>query len=118
MTGTTNSISTHVLDTSLGRPAAGIAVVLRAAGAPHDGGVIGRAMTDADGRVVALVPPATALEAGTYELTFSVGSYFATAMRESFYEEIVIRFHVAPGAQHYHVPLLLSPFGYSTYRGS
>jgi 5-hydroxyisourate hydrolase len=110
------TISTHVLDTALGRPAEGVRVTLGRAGAgPAE---IGGGVTDADGRVRALVPPGAALEAGTYWLRFAVGEYFARAAREAFYPEVVVTFRVSAGGGHYHVPLLLNPFGYSTYRGS
>ena len=104
-----STFSTHVLDTALGKPAAGIPVTL-ATGA----NVICSGTTDADGRY----RDALTLAIGDYQLTFRVAEYFALGKRESFYHEIVVRFHVAAGAEHYHVPLLLSPFGYATYRGS
>ena len=115
-------ISTHVLDTARGRPAAGVAVVLEqlaadGRGTPRE---LGRQVTDADGRVRELVDPAraTALGAGTYRLTFETAAYFTTAGVEAFYPTVSVVFVVTDAAQHYHVPLLLSPFGYSTYRGS
>ena len=104
-----SSFSTHVLDTALGTPAAGIAVTL-ATGA----NVICSGTTDVDGRY----RDPLALSVGDYQLTFRVAEYFASTRRESFYNDIVIRFRVAAVGEHYHVPLLLSPFGYSTYRGS
>ena len=104
-----STFSTHVLDTALGKPAAGIAVTL-ATGA----NVICSGTTDADGRY----RDALVLAVGDYQLTFRVAEFFASSKRESFYHEIVVRFHVAAPAEHYHVPLLLSPFGYTTYRGS
>jgi len=105
------TISTHVLDTSLGKPAQGIRVELESGGA-----IVGSGVTDADGRVTDLASGAP-LGAGDYRLTFSVGDYFKRTKRESFYSEIAISFRVTD-SEHYHVPLLLSPFGYSTYRGS
>jgi len=107
-----SSLSTHVLDTALGTPAAGIAVTLERA---SDGQRLGNGVTDADGRV--RMSGATGLAPGEYRLRFAVGDYFAATRRETFYSEILISFRVA-GDEHYHVPLLLSPFGYSTYRGS
>ena len=104
-----SSFSTHVLDTALGAPAAGIPVTL-ATGA----NVICSGTTDADGRY----RDPLNLAVGDYQLTFLVAEYFGGTRRESFYSEIVIRFRVAAAGEHYHVPLLLSPFGYSTYRGS
>lgn len=108
-----STISTHVLDTSLGKPAAGIRVRLE-----RDAANLGSGVTDADGRVRDLVASGKALDAGEYSLIFSVAEYFSSSARESFYNAITISFRVSGGAEHYHVPLLLSPFGYSTYRGS
>jgi 5-hydroxyisourate hydrolase len=105
------TISTHVLDTSLGKPAEGIRVELESGGA-----IVGSGVTDADGRVKDLASGAS-LGAGDYRLTFSVSDYFKRTGRESFYTAITVDFRIAD-SQHYHVPLLLSPFGYSTYRGS
>jgi hydroxyisourate hydrolase len=102
-----SSLSTHVLDTAQGRPAAGVPVELRdASGASLDDGI-----TDADGRVASLGGD---LPAGTYTLRFAVAAY----LPGGFYPEVSVTFVVAPGESHYHVPLLLSPYGYSTYRGS
>lgn len=102
-----STLSTHVLDTAAGRPAAGIRVRLETrAGEP-----LGEGVTDADGRVAALGPDR--LDAGDYVLRFDTASYVA-----GFYPEVVVVFTIADAAQHFHVPLLLSPFGYSTYRGS
>ena len=106
------TLSTHVLDTAMGRPAEGVHIALEREGIVIDSGV-----TDADGRVrdFSSVAP---LSRGRYRLVFSVAAYFAATGRESFYSEIVVSFQISEAAQHYHVPLLLSPFGYSTYRGS
>jgi len=108
-----SGISTHVLDTSLGKPGEGIRVTLEL-----DGATIGSGVTDGDGRVRDLVPEGTPLGEGVYRLTFFVDEYFATAGRDSFYSDIVVNFRIGAGSAHYHVPLLLNPFGYSTYRGS
>lgn len=109
------SISTHVLDTSIGRPAARIAVRLEweAAGWAD----ISSTVTDSDGRAV-LVPKGMTVEPGTYRLTFDVSAYFQERAVEAFYRRIAVEFVVRDAAGHHHVPLLLSPFGYSTYRGS
>lgn len=104
-------ITTHVLDTSRGRPASNIAVRLEIRRGDQ-WEIVGRGETDADGRCRSLT--ANAVQAGTYRLTFDTGSYFPA----SFFPEAVIIFAVLDPAQHYHVPLLLSPFAYSTYRGS
>lgn len=109
-----NTISTHVLDTALGLPAEGIRVILQ----QSDGEAVGVGVTDADGRVRDLLDPDARLESGEYRLTFQVAAYFERTQRDSFYTEIGIDFKVGAGSTHYHVPLLLSPFGYSTYRGS
>ena len=112
------SISTHVLDTAFGAPAAGVAVTLERVEASNGTIAIFRGVTDADGRVAALAPLDSSLTPGAYRLCFHVADYFAATQRTSFYNEICVNFIVEDGAQHYHVPLLLSPFGYSTYRGS
>jgi 5-hydroxyisourate hydrolase len=111
-----SAITTHVLDVAHGRPARGIAVALERVGTPQST-LLGRATTDADGRAKAFTPTPS-LQAGTYRLTFEVASYFAAMGIESFYPRVVVEFAVGDATQHYHVPLLLSPFGYSTYRGS
>lgn len=105
-------LSTHVLDTSLGRPAAGIAVVAERREPDGQWTEVGRGETDADGRVGKLAPVA----AGDYRLTFAVAAYFHSHGVAAFFPEVVIRVRLDDAR--YHVPLLLSPFGYSTYRGS
>lgn len=110
-------ISTHVLNTSTGRPAAGVAVTLARLEGEAAVTVV-TAATDADGRVKSLLPPGVALTAGAWRLTFAVREYFAAAGAEAFYPRVSIDFTVARPEEHFHVPLLLSPFGYSTYRGS
>lgn len=113
-----NTISTHVLDTSLGRPAAGIHVTLERV-EPGDAPTrLGSGATDADGRLRNFVAPGGIVGAGTFRLRFDVGEYFARSGRDSFYPEVVVVFTVSPGDAHCHVPVLLSPYGYSTYRGS
>jgi len=112
------TISTHVLDTSLGRPASNVAVTLERIDALGVPAQLSSHVTDDDGRVGALVPADVHVSAGNYRLVFDVQGYFAGTNRETFYANICVDFKVAEKAQHYHVPLLLSPFGYSTYRGS
>jgi 5-hydroxyisourate hydrolase len=109
-------ITTHVLDTARGRPAAGVPVVLERAG---DGGweELGRGATEADGRLRDLVAEGSTPGAGRYRLTFDTGAYFRDRGEAAFYPEVTVVFTVAAD-EHHHVPLLLSPFGYSTYRGS
>jgi len=115
-----STISTHVLDTSIGKPAAGIRVTLeRLSG--RDGAVeqAGSGVTDQDGRLRNLLAPDVRLDEGTYRLRFDVEAYFVRQGREAFFPEVIVVFRVGRGDDHhYHVPVLLSPFGYSTYRGS
>jgi 5-hydroxyisourate hydrolase len=110
-----SAITTHILDTSTGRPAAGVEVQLELQRGDH-WTEIARGSTDADGRVRTLLPADAPLVPGTYRLIFHTQAYFAHV--NSFYPHVVIVFTVSSGEAHYHVPLLLSPFGYSTYRGS
>ena len=111
------SISTHVLDTALGLPASGVSVMLEIAGTGSSQ-LIARATTDGNGRVAALLPAGQQLRSGVYRLTFDTGAWFRAKNTEAFFPEVTILFEVRDTSQHYHVPLLLSPFGYSTYRGS
>jgi 5-hydroxyisourate hydrolase len=104
------AITTHVLDTARGCPAAGVSIVLESA----DGARVGAGTTDADGRMKDL----GSVEPGHYRLTFDTGGYFAAGGQDGFYPEVVVNFTVAQDEDHYHVPLLLNPYGYSTYRGS
>lgn len=110
-------ITTHVLDTAIGRPAAGVPVVLESENAGQ-WTIISRASTDLDGRVSQLVPTNYTLRPGAYRLTFELTGYFAQQARRTFYPHATIVFLVDDTQQHYHVPLLLSGFGFSTYRGS
>jgi 5-hydroxyisourate hydrolase len=113
-------LTTHVLDTALGKPAAGLAISLRRAG-KHGAALISVA-TNADGRCDGPLLEGEAMQPGSYELVFEAGAYFdrlGTKLPEpKFLDQVVIRFGIADPDAHYHVPLLLSPFGYSTYRGS
>jgi 5-hydroxyisourate hydrolase len=102
-----STLSTHVLDTTLGRPAAGVPVRLLDA----SGAGLAEGTTDTDGRVGSLGGD---LAPGTYTLRFAVAAH----QPDGFYPEVAVTFTVAADQDHYHVPLLLSPFGYSTYRGS
>ncbi len=110
-------VTTHVLDVAKGHPAEGISVVLEYFA---DGGweKIASGITNKDGRIMDLLPEATALQTGTYRLNFATASYFQKCGVEGFYPNVPVIFEIRDTAQHYHVPLLLSPFGYSTYRGS
>ncbi|WP_394836230.1 hydroxyisourate hydrolase [Pendulispora rubella] len=118
-------ITTHVLDTARGRPAAGVPIRLdrrtvqngpQASLREGTWTELGRGVTDADGRLRDLLREP--LVAGEYRLTFDTETYFAAAGTEGFFREVQIAFLVREAASHHHVPLLLSPFGYSTYRGS
>jgi len=100
-----NGISTHILDTSVGKPAAGVTVHLFRAET-----LVNSLITNTDGRVPALLPEGFDFTPGTYRLVFEV--------RGPFFPEVTIAFEVKDALAHYHVPLLLSPYGYSTYRGS
>ena len=110
-----SAVTTHVLDAAQGRPARGIPVRLEATDhdTPH---VLAEATTDEDGRVPELGPDR--VEPGTYRLVFDTAAYFTASGQTGFYPEVAITFTIADPAQHYHVPVLLSPFAYSTYRGS
>ncbi|MDP3195551.1 hydroxyisourate hydrolase [Tabrizicola sp.] len=114
-------LSTHVLDTAKGRPAAGVKIMLyRISGQSHR--KVKEVVTNADGRTDGPLLEGDALVAGVYELVFCAGDYLRTSGQADegvlFLDEIPIRFGVPDASQHYHVPLLISPFGYSTYRGS
>ena len=104
-----SAVTTHVLDTAEGRPAAGVPITLEYAVA---GGwrEVGHGETDAEGRCRTLLEPEHALLTGSYRITFET--------RAPFYPRVVVYFNIYDATQHYHIPLLLSPYGYSTYRGS
>ena len=114
-------VTTHVLDTSAGRPAEGVPVVLERAD-PNGAGweVVGRGVTDADGRQRELAPNGRRLAGGRYRLRFDTAAYFTRSGRRAFFPEVTVVFAIdeAQERAHEHVPLLLSPYGYSTYRGS
>jgi 5-hydroxyisourate hydrolase len=110
-------ISTHVLDTSIGRPAAGVRVTL----ARQEGGTwreLATATTDANGRIAEFSKNVPAAATGSYRLAFDVGGYFAGRQVDSFFTIVTVEFILRDGASHHHIPLLVSPYGYSTYRGS
>lgn len=111
------AITTHVLDTSIGQPAVGVPVVLERREGDSVWVVVGRGQTDADGRIRGFSDNA-AQGAGVYRLVFETGAYFRARRADAFFPFVSIVFDVANASAHYHVPLLLSPFGYSTYRGS
>ncbi len=110
-------ITTHVLDTAQGHPAPGIEVTLE----HHENGAwksLARGVTNQDGRIGDLLPDGAELSAGVYRLVFHVGPYHQASGTKSFYPHIPVVFEIENPRQHYHVPLLLNPYGYSTYRGS
>jgi 5-hydroxyisourate hydrolase len=110
-------ISTHILDTALGRPAAGVPITL----AFMTNGVwslVNDAVTDADGRCKYLLPPTQALQPGTYRVHFETAAYYKQNQLEGLYPYVEIVFTVSHKEQHYHIPLLLAASGYTTYRGS
>ena len=113
-------LTTHVLDTAHGRPAAGVRIGLYAATAPQH--AIAAAKTNAEGRCDAPLLEGGDFKEGVYELAFHIGDYFRDAgvdlPNPPFLDVVIVRFGIASADQHYHVPVLVSPFGYSTYRGS
>ena len=118
MMGGMSPITTHVLDTARGVPAMGVPVRLEARNAPDRWDLIGHGTTDTDGRVADLLPEKFPVEKGVYRMIFDTAAYFKTVgVKDSFYPSVTVVFEVRD-QRHHHVPLLLSPFGYSTYRGS
>jgi 5-hydroxyisourate hydrolase len=109
-------ITSHVLDTSVGHPATGLAVRLERIGGAENPKLVATAVTDADGRVRDWLP--SGVPSGRYRLVFETGPWFRTVGRDTLYPEVCIDVEVSDAVPHYHLPLLLSPFGYSTYRGS
>jgi len=111
-----SQITTHILDTSLGKPAAGVSIILE----QRSGGEwkeIANGVTDGDGRISNLLEDDRILDPGAFRLIFNSGEYFANQDKDCFYPKVVIVFQTTD-TSHYHVPLLLNPYGYSTYRGS
>lgn len=113
-----SGISTHVLDLARGRPASGVQVTLEVR--EPDGGwrALGADRTDDDGRIGRLLPEGQEPSPATYRLRFRTGPYFEALGKDTFYPHVEIAFRVARADEHYHVPLLLGAFGYTTYRGS
>ncbi|MFI5056687.1 MAG: hydroxyisourate hydrolase [Candidatus Acidiferrales bacterium] len=112
-----SQITTHVLDISIGRPAADVPVVLEIEKSPGEWKELGRGATDGNGRLGDLMVPGS-LKEGAYRLTFDTRVYFGGRKMEALYPQVSIVFEVRRANEHHHIPLLLSPFGYSTYRGS
>ncbi len=113
-----NRISTHVLDTAKGKPAAGVPVRLERRESSGKWLSLFSAQTDQDGRCAQLLPDAATIVEGVYRLTFDTASYFAACGAEGLYPAVEIMFRVPKGESQFHIPLLLSPNGYTTYRGS
>lgn len=110
-------ITTHILDLTIGKPAAGVRVVLtRVENVERT--VVGSGVTDDDGRLRELVPTASTVDAGTFELSFETGMYFRAKGVEPFHPRVLVIVDIADPKQDYHVPLLVSPYGFTTYRGS
>ncbi|GGY41627.1 hydroxyisourate hydrolase [Pseudoduganella albidiflava] len=112
-----NPLSVHVLDLQSGQPTAGIRVTLEQR-AGEGWRALAAGVTNAQGRIPALFPEERAMPAGDYRIVFETGEHYARLKQDTFFPRIPVEFHVGAAAQHYHVPLLLSPFGYSTYRGN
>lgn len=113
-----SAITTHVLDTSRGSPASGVPVKLELEDEDGNWQLLGKGITDADGRLRDLLLPGASLAIGTYRLTFDTETYFRAHNVEGFYPFVLVVFSILDTDEHYHVPLLLCPYGYSTYRGS
>jgi 5-hydroxyisourate hydrolase len=113
-----STLSTHVLDTQWGRPAAGVPITLEAQDSSGGWKELARGTTNSDGRVRDFLPSSTSLGPGIYRMTFQTAEYFRAHALKGFYPYVAVVFEIHTAGEHYHVPLLLSPFGYSTYRGS
>lgn len=118
MAGNINRISTHVLDTASGKPAKGVRVHLEHADASGDWRELSASETDSEGRCAQMLPNDRNLEEGNYRLTFATAEYFAAQEIRGLYPCVQIAFQVHAGESHFHIPLLLSPNGYTTYRGT
>jgi 5-hydroxyisourate hydrolase len=118
MVAVMSPITTHVLDTRTGRPAAGIEITLSQMGPDGAWQEMASGETDADGRIKGLLASDAKLQAGVYRMVFATGDYFAGQGVTGFYPSVPVIFELQDMDSHYHIPLLLSPFGYSTYRGS
>jgi len=113
-----SAITTHVLDLKSGLPARAVAVRLEIQRGERGWTSLGDRVTDDDGRVRDFIPPGARIDPGHYRLTFRTGEYFRAQGTAAFHPEVVVSFEIADPSRHHHVPLLLSPFGYTTYRGS
>jgi 5-hydroxyisourate hydrolase len=114
-----NPVTTHVLDTARGSPAQGVPITLEHGCGDGTWNVLAHGTTNSDGRISApLVADPAAFVAGVYRMTFDTKTYFTALGIKAFYPSVTVVFEIEDPGQHYHVPLLLSPYGYSTYRGS
>lgn len=113
-----SAITTHILDLTQGRPAEGVPVVLEFHTPAHGWHVLASGVSGADGRLSDLLPEGERPEPGSYRLTFDTDTYFAAHDIKGFYPAVTVVFTIEDPGEHYHLPLLLSRFGYSTYRGS
>ena len=113
-----NPITTHVLDTTRGTPVSGMEVILEWTTSGREWREVARGTTDSDGRMNDLMSGSNVPAPGIYRFVFQTGAYFRSQGIEAFYPIVQIAFEVKDSSKHYHVPLLISPFGYSTYRGS
>ncbi|ATD58780.1 hydroxyisourate hydrolase [Janthinobacterium svalbardensis] len=112
-----NPLSVHILDLQSGQPTAGVTVTLEQK-KDNDWKQLSSGVTNAQGRIAAIYPENQAMQAGDYRIVFKTGEHYARLKQETFFPEIPVQFHVEKTDQHYHIPLLLSPFGFSTYRGN
>ena len=113
-----STLSTHVLDTNRGRPASGVPITLELQGGAGEWKELARGVTNDDGRVRDFLPQGSRVETGVYRMTFDTGAYFRALGVRGFYPSVTVLFELTAPDEHYHVPLLLSSFGDSTYRGS
>ncbi len=113
-----STISTHILDTARGKPANGVAVYLESQNSDESWEQLTHAWTDEEGRVKPFFLLEEPLPAGTYRLVFDTEAYFSGLEMDCFYPQVCVVFTIREEPQHYHIPLLISPFGYSTYRGT
>ena len=113
-----STISTHILDTARGKPANGVAVYLESQKIDETWEQLTHAWTDEEGRVKPFFLLEAPLKGGTYRLVFDTESYFSALDSNCFYPQVCVVFNIGDDPQHYHIPLLISPYGYSTYRGT
>src|SRR5262245_53175946 len=113
-----SKVTSHILDTTVGRPASGISVLLEHESAQQGWVPVGDAVSNPDGRVGNLVPAGLTLRIGRYRLLFDTGPYYAEKNLQAFFPQVCVIFHVHDPEQHYHLPLLISRYSFTTYRGT